>query len=148
MTARRLFHGVTELGYQAIVKRVRILSRLPRNAAFLALALLALVVKVAVPAGFMVAAPGTGAGFPLVICTGHGPVLAHPAGDKGDSKAKPDAPCAFSGQSAAAGTAPAKPIGGQVYWLAVAPIRDRIALTPGRGLAAPPPPSQAPPVTL
>lgn len=148
MTARRLFHGVTELGYQVIVKRARILSRLPRNAAFLALALLALAVKVAVPAGFMVAAPGAGVGFPLVICTGHGPVLAHPAGEKGDSKAKPDAPCAFAGQSAAAETAVAAPVGGPVYWLAVAPNQIRTTPTPGRGLAAPPPPSQAPPVTL
>ena len=148
MAPTALFHPGVEPGYQAAVKRARILSRLPRNAAFLALALLALAVKVAVPSGFMVAAPDSGASFPLVICTGHGPVLAHHAGDKGDSKAKSDAPCAFAGQSAAAEIALAAPIGGAVYGRAVAPVLSRGTLTPGRGLAAPPPPSQAPPVTL
>ncbi|HEX4179213.1 MAG TPA: hypothetical protein VHY32_00330 [Caulobacteraceae bacterium] len=130
------------------MNRSRTLSRLPRNAAFLALALLALVVKVAVPTGFMVAAPGSGAGFPLVICTGHGPVVTHRADDKGENKAKPDAPCAFAGQSIALQTALAAPIGGAVYWRVIAPDHRGVGLAPGRGLAAPPPPSQAPPIIL
>jgi hypothetical protein len=126
----------------------RRLSRLPRNAAFIALAFLALVVKVAVPTGFMVASPGSGAGFPLVICTGHGPMVAHHGEDKGDSKAKSDAPCAFAGQSVAATTAIAAPIGAVVYWRAVTPRLSAVLSSPGRGLAAPPPPSHAPPIIL
>lgn len=114
---------------------------------FLTLAVLALALKVLVPPGFMVAGDRDAAPGLLVICTGHGPLA---LGDRGDAKAPAhktsDAPCAFAG-SAAPPTPSAPAI--------VAPPRllvaDQLArvqaadLAPGRGLAAPPPPSHAPP---
>lgn len=113
---------------------------------FLTLAILALALKVIVPQGFMVAARGDG--FPLVICTGHGveTVANDDHGSKTPAQKKSDAPCAFAGNLA-------PPAPSQVALLsepyvlgaqqaALAKARD---LMPGRGLAAPPPPSQGPP---
>jgi hypothetical protein len=112
----------------------------------LTLVVFTLAMKVLVPPGFMVA---TNAGaFPLVICTGHGPLI---LGDHSDQKAPShktsDAPCAFAGSA----TPPPPSI--------VASIAEPLAIAidkvvgvqsadqaPGRGLAAPPPQSHAPPV--
>jgi hypothetical protein len=115
----------------------------------LALALLAVLVAVLVPPGYMTAA---GAGGPsLVICTGHGPLTLAPGDQKGSHKApkaRPNSLCAFTGHGVAVtdGSAPVV----AVRFRAVAPAIQRILadLTPGRGLAAPPPPSQAPPAYL
>jgi hypothetical protein len=107
----------------------------------LTLVIFALAMKVLAPPGFMVAS-NTGS-FPLVICTGHGPLI---IGDHGDHKTS-DAPCAFAGSA----TPPTPSV--------VASIAEPIAIaidqvvgvqgddqTPGRGLAAPPPQSHAPPI--
>lgn len=110
------------------------------------LAAAALLVQVAAPPGFMMAQ--TAHGPAIVICTGHGAFDAqaalkgHPAKAP---KSSADHLCAFTGR---AGPAPGP--------VALVRAADRIAylpapnpaaadLQPGRGLAAPPPPSQAPP---
>jgi len=110
------------------------------------LAVLALFVQILAPPGFMVGRDGDH--LSIVICTGHGPASAlsdltgHP--DK-SPQTRHDAPCVFAGH--AVGAAPplmaliARPI-------ALATLAAPVALfdlTPGRGLAAPPPPSQGPP---
>ncbi len=117
--------------------------------AFLTLAFLALVMKVAVPTGFMVAAPGSGSSFPLVICTGHGEIVKGAPDNKGgESKSRSDAPCAFAGHAAPPTPAVGPQIVAASFAHAIQPITVRFDLVPGRGLAAPPPPSQGPPVTL
>jgi hypothetical protein len=119
------------------------------RAAFLTLAFLALLVKVAVPTGFMVAAPGSGSGFPLVICTGHGEITKTTSDGKGgENKSKSDAPCAFAGHAAPPTPAVGPEITAASFAHAVAPTVIRFDLVPGRGLAAPPPPSQGPPTLL
>ena len=115
---------------------------------FIALASLALLIQVLVPPGFMVSA---NAGAPsLVICTGHGPLLvADVLGKSGKTpKSTPDAPCGFAAHGASA--PPPSPL-----WVRTTPVRlstKVIAWTvdaaPGRGLAAPPPQSHAPPAFL
>jgi hypothetical protein len=107
--------------------------------------------KVAAPPGFMFAAEDHGAhaapAFALVICTGHGPLdLSKDKGGK--NKQRADAPCAFAGHAAPPTPAlgAAIPLAGLAdYKAPVAPLAD---LIPGRGLAAPPPPSQGPPLFL
>jgi hypothetical protein len=116
---------------------------------FVTLAFFALLMKVAAPPGFMIAAPGSNAGFPLVICTGHGPLSQTPADSKGgERKTKSDAPCAFAGHAAP----PTPSVRAEILASAFVqtPQRSprRFDLTPGRGLAAPPPPAQGPPVLL
>lgn len=120
---------------------------------FALLAILALAMRVAVPAGWM---PTTDLG--LAVCTGEGMVAAPTAWAEDWAKrlGKPapqkttttDHPCAF----ASAGTALAEPFPAPAPVLlaateAPAPARPR-ALTPGRGLAAPPPPPTGPPAHL
>jgi hypothetical protein len=110
------------------------------------LALLALIVQVLTPPGFMV---GRQDGHPaIVICTGHGPagsfsdLVGHPG--KGP-QSRHDSPCTF----ASLGVSAVQPLTA----LIVRPISlasevvsiARSDLIPGRGLAAPPPPSQGPP---
>jgi hypothetical protein len=119
------------------------------RAAFLTLAFLALLVKVAVPTGFMVAAAGSGPGFPLVICTGHGEITkTTPDGKGGESKGKSDAPCAFAGHAAPPTPSAGPEIAAASFAHAAPPPVICFDLVPGRGLAAPPPPSQGPPTLL
>jgi hypothetical protein len=111
---------------------------------FLALAALALMVQVLVPPGFMLSADA--AQPTLVICTGHGAITVsdrdHPA-----KAPKPgaDKPCAF----AAHGVATPPPQRLVLPGAGFAPTQQAQAvafdLAPGRGLAAPPPPSRGPP---
>ncbi len=111
------------------------------------LALLAVALKVLTPSGFMIAQ--TRGGFPLVICTGHGPLDLSGAGDPlHGKKSSNDAPCAFSGHAAT--TPPASfVVSAAVGLVYLAPVTDRRGdLVPGRGLAAPPPPSQGPPRSI
>jgi hypothetical protein len=109
-----------------------------------ALAMLALVLQICVPGGFMVSRD---AGAPaLVVCTGHGPLtLTDDHGQPGKAPADHGV-CAFAGHGAAAVTAPdIAPI--PVAYTFSAPASLQTARqSPGRGLAAPPPPSQAPPL--
>ena len=135
-----------------------LLARLPA-----VLALLAVLVRVVVPAGFMAAAPGQVAAgaIPIVLCTGQGQVYAFLTEDGDIIAADEGAPSPGDGEGAAshgdcvfahAGSAiaPADPV--------VSPVAQRPAemaraavvrdLVPGRGLAAPPPPATAPPALI
>ncbi|QUD88868.1 hypothetical protein [Phenylobacterium montanum] len=114
----------------------------------LALSLVALLLQVLVPAGYMVADGQQGPA--IVVCTGHGPLLA--AGDLGHPgkapASRPDAPCAFAGHGALApptvtATLAPSPV-------SYAPALNAIFadLAPGRGLAAPPPPALGPPAAI
>jgi hypothetical protein len=109
------------------------------------LAFLALALKIVAPPGYMTADTGAHP-FALVICTGHGPITIDPTDTAPAHKSAPDAPCAFAANGV--GAAPPDEIalgaaGFAVYRpLVSAAARD---LAPGRGLAAPPPPSQGPP---
>jgi len=111
-----------------------------------AFALVALLVQALVPQGYMVSSVAGAPG--IAICTGHGPlVLSHDHGQPAKpTKPRHEAPCAFAGHGV--GVAPSAAIGvagvGPAFFDAepVAGVHD---LLPGRGLAAPPPPSQGPP---
>ena len=116
-------------------------TRLQQRPALIALVFAALLIQALIPAGYMVA-PGQSPG--LVICTGHGPL--------GDHKAPGGAPttshegvCVFASHGVALATPTFDRLPAQVMvarTTVVAPIGEQ---TPGRGLAAPPPPSRGPP---
>ena len=110
------------------------------------LALLALFLQGVTPTGFMLAREDGRA--TIAICTGHGAAYSladlagHPAKPP---KSKPDAPCAFAGHGTAAAAPIAALVAGPIARPISAPVVARFDLAPGRGLAAPPPPSQGPP---
>jgi hypothetical protein len=109
-------------------------------------ALLALVLQLLTPPGFMLSNEDGRAA--IVICTGHGPALA--PGDRGglpakSPKSRPDAPCAFAGHGLGVAAAPEAQITAPSASPGPAAVLIRADLAPGRGLAAPPPPSQGPP---
>jgi hypothetical protein len=116
------------------------------RAGLIALAVMALFVRVLVPSGFMMADSHTGGGFPLVICTGHGALTLD-----GSSKSPPvhshdGGACAFAGHASAPPPALAStPIAVPTAFAAPPPQRA-VTVAPGLGLAAPPPPSHAPPL--
>ena len=112
----------------------------------MALALLAIVMRVAVPQGFMIDPAGQAG---LVLCipgmAGSGDLDGRPGAP---APVNPDKPCAFAGFIADA-PPQALPMVVPAFWQA-ASITDltRPEQTPGRGLAAPPPPSVGPPALL
>ncbi len=125
-----------------------IVGRRDRVGLWTLVAILALALKVLTPPGFMVAqTPGA---FPLVICTGHGPLKSVdlPIPSDGKSRQTGDKPCAFAGHGLAPtlAQAPMLTVSPAIY-LAEFPVPSGRP-APGRGLAAPPPPSQAPPRVL
>jgi hypothetical protein len=84
----------------------------------------------------------------LVVCTDHGAVnlgtKSPGSGDQGQAQ-RMDHPCVFCGH--AWGTPPpavAHPVAFRVVFVTAALTRA-VDMIPGRGLAAPPPPSHAPP---
>jgi hypothetical protein len=111
---------------------------------------LALAVRLTAPAGWMLA-PGDH-GPRMVICTGHGTEAL--GGDPAKAPAnRPDKTadhvCVFAGAHAA----PTPPAHAIVPVAVTAPTTSAFVATladqrPGRGLAAPPPPSQGPPPRL
>ena len=114
-----------------------------RIAAFLAA--LAVFVRILIPPGFMPAGPAI---VGVVICSEHG-VASTDGGDPTPSgtqkKAGESSLCPFGWN--AAGTIPlglARPAVSRVVYAAATDARP-LPVSPGRGLAAPPPPSQAPP---
>lgn len=125
----------------------------------LTLAVLAIAVKVMLPAGFMVA-PGSTANslpFALVICTGEGAMTVAPGAALPDPDGRPspadktshDNPCAFAGHGL--GVAPPNLTdSAPVTFIAYRAPRSRplIGLAPGRGLSAPPLPARGPPILL
>jgi hypothetical protein len=123
---------------------------------FLALAALAVLMKVLVPPGFMAAPRANDLPFALTLCTSQGPLIVEPGGRLPGSpqdhapggKAAHDSPCAFAGHGAA-GPAPeglVAPAADVVAYAAAATPARRFDLAPGRGLAAPPLPARGPPV--
>lgn len=118
----------------------------------LSLVAFALLLRIAVPAGWMPAAAGSG--YAITLCTGMGAISAWVDDEGRVHKEKPadaqsDQPCVFSGFSAALdlpaldGTLVVPPLA--IVTLFVLPIAS---VTIGRGLAAPPPPSTGPPTSL
>lgn len=123
----------------------------------LTLATFAVALKIMIPAGFMSAAPSNDLPFPLVICTGQGPMVLAPGDalpDPGRELPSPEkdahsAPCVFAGH--AAGAPPPSAAGGVVTaFVAYIVVAHRAApdLAPGQGLAGPPPPARGPPLLL
>lgn len=114
----------------------------------LALVALAILLRIAIPAGWM---PSTG-GIGITLCTGYGPVrvtMALPGhhDGKADAAAR-EHPCAFAGFV----TALAEPAD---VFAAVLPPAVAAVFAPallsvaiGHGLAAPPPPPTGPPASL
>jgi hypothetical protein len=121
-------------------------NRADQRAGVAVLATLALLLQLAIPQGFMLARD---AGQPaIVICTGHGPLLA--VGDHGlPGKApKQGGVCAFAGHGGTPTPAPLLALASVRFAPSEARAIAAISATPGRGLAAPPPPSQAPPTRI
>lgn len=127
-----------------------------------AIALLAMLVRAIVPAGYMLAQADTGQGRFLTVemCEGHAArvidldtgkqvdpsKLPGKAPGKADDKSK-HAPCVFASiASVATPVAVAEPVE-FVATQDVGFIVDR-SIRPGRGIAAPPPPSTGPPISL
>ena len=111
--------------------------------------MLALFLQWLAPPGYMMARQGGQA--TIVICTGHEP--AHALGDLSGhpakrSNTKPDAPCVFAGHGVGVPTPIAVLIASPLARATLPPTSARRDLIPGRGLAAPPPPSHAPPAQL
>jgi hypothetical protein len=112
---------------------------------FTALTSLALLLQILAPPGFMVSTDPAVRG--LVVCTGHGPFVVSPQPGKPAKapKSTSPGPCVFAAHGAApppsiATLIPtAEPNAGNSASGAVFDV------APSRGLAAPPPPSQAPP---
>lgn len=114
------------------------------------LAVLALVIKVAVPAGYMVETRADGAPA-IVLCTAQGAVTikaaeAHHGAPEAPGQSAHDAPCAFTGHGAAF-VAAERLVVGVVEHAAYAPLvpAPTVEAVPGRGLSAPPLPARGPP---
>lgn len=109
-----------------------------------AVVLLAFVIRALVPQGFMI---GTTAGVPLVVCSAHGQDSA--AGSKpapGVPSSKADHLCPFAGFQAIEAPVRLDVTKSSVAWRRTGQPRFAVIVYPGRGLAAPPPPSHARPV--
>lgn len=121
----------------------------------MALAMLAVAMRVLVPAGYM---PGRAGEAPIVLCTGQGAQIilsgenakAAPGAPADDhsGKAADHHPCAFASAAhifAAQDLAPVV----LAAWSVPAPdARAQSTVSPGRGLAAPPPPATGPPRSI
>ena len=135
-------HAVYLAAMGAVLQR-----RGPWASIWLALTAFALAARVLVPVGFM--PTQTNGGFALAICTGHGPLI---IGERQtptapNHKSTPDAPCAFAGSvTPTTPTLDAAPISSPLPAGQVVAQRQVADLIPGRGLAAPPPQSHAPPI--
>ena len=111
------------------------------------LAVLALVIKVAIPAGFMLGAQ-TDSAPAIVLCTAQGAVTIKPHGqhEKSPTKSAHDSPCAFAGHGAT--FVASEPVSiDAAEAIAYAPSAPRLVAeaVPGQGLAAPPLPARGPP---
>jgi hypothetical protein len=120
-----------------------------RQRLFPLLAVLALAIRILVPAGYM---PADGKGLQITLCTGDGMVAAWVDGQgnlhKGEKapEGKGDHPCAFAGVGALAEAgSPADALEPPALISHAQPARPDRAV-PGRGLAAPPPRQTGPPL--
>ena len=126
----------------------------------LVLACMAIALRVFVPHGYMVATTAPSGTIPIVLCTSQGaqtviideagqvvsPQPHAPIDQPGDQRG--DSPCAFSGFGGAF-AAQVPMLFATAHWTW---IRQSIVVepqtTPGRGLAAPPPPATGPPLQI
>ncbi len=114
----------------------------------LTLAMFAVALKIVVPPGFM-AAPSGDLPFPLVLCTSQGAVVVgHSQPDKAPDDGADHVPCVFAASAAGAPAPDGFDVVPVAYARYEAPAPRAFAPAPGRGLAAPPPPSTGPPVLL
>jgi hypothetical protein len=117
--------------------------------AWLVLALVAVLVRAVIPTGYMAAHSPT-TGLNLVICSSQGTVTqaaSNPDKQNAPQEHRTTEVCAFAGTHVAV-TAPdavrlPQP---SLFAYAAAPLAGPEAVAPGRGLAAPPPPSTGPPL--
>lgn len=122
----------------------------------IALAILAIAVRVMIPQGFMSATPGQATASPVVLCSADGLRTAYldadgdlvgaPDGDK--TPASDDHDCVFALAGGVLGPAIGAQLGGRLVVLPTATGRVLVAQTPGRGLSAPPPPQTGPPAAI
>lgn len=124
---------------------------------FLTLAVLAVALKVMIPAGFMAGPSTNDLPFALVLCTSQGAMVVssgdalpgHSDHDKAPADAAHDSPCAFAGHGIAAAP-PVLADAGAVAFIAYdfKPAPAAPDLAPGRGLTGPPLPARGPPTRL
>jgi hypothetical protein len=121
----------------------------------LSLAVMAITLKIMIPAGFM-AGPSSLGSAPLVLCTAQGMMLVDPSDlpsqdptNPAPGKSSSDVPCAFAGHGVSGLIANTLATGAveTVAYLAARPLATQ-NVTPGRGLAAPPPPARGPPLSI
>lgn len=137
------------------MRSMRNMSRLLAPCA-LALACLALGLRIVAPQGYMVAQAGEARALPIVLCTGQG-LLAVVLDDQG----RPDAPghdnspsdddhvpCAFAATGTLVHQASALSLFAVAYAPEAATQVPSPPGAPGRGLSAPPPPQTGPPVQV
>lgn len=129
--------------------------------AFAAFALLAMVVRTLVPAGFMVAPADHGGFISLTLCSDQGATAAFidletgaiVHGDVAPDPSSPGkssndgGPCTFAGVATLAAPEVAPSVGVALGPFEVASVAI-VRVAPGRGLAAPPPWSTGPPLTV
>ena len=138
------------------MRGLRIRIREGRGATALLLLCLAMLVRFLVPAGWMPVETASG-GWAITLCSGSGPMQVTMAGPmtaamKGmhhgsdqQGHGAGDHPCAFSSLAMALDEPPLLAIDLHKLVLALWIARSGIAVSIGRGLAAPPPPSTGPP---
>lgn len=122
--------------------------------ALVVLSALALAMKILIPQGFM---PGTSLAAPIVMCGGQGPMpmampmagMAH-EDSSNDGKAPHggmDRHCDFASVGTPALAASLDGADDALTAMTIAPVAlPAPTIAPGRGMAAPPPPSHAPPL--
>ena len=120
------------------------------------LAMLAVVIRVLVPAGFMVAPGSEAGGSRIVICSGQGAVevLVDEAGHRikapanhGQDKAG-DHACAFASVATASLSPEQLLLSAPAAYVDLVTTPKFLAQRPGLGLAAPPPPKTGPPLSI
>ena len=107
---------------------------------WLALAVLAIGLRILVPVGFMPGERADGQGFGLTICTAEGLVSAAPGDDHGKAPASAghDGACVFAAHAVSTAETPAILVVRPVFAVASSPsLPGQTDLAPGRGLAAP-----------
>ncbi|MBD3730613.1 MAG: hypothetical protein IE933_13010 [Sphingomonadales bacterium] len=112
----------------------------------------ALLLRIAVPAGWMPERDNDGA-MQITLCTGYGLVQAwvdedgklHRGSPDDDGKSKAPDHCPFTAAAASLALAAQPTLPEPPVQLREIPAPERLATIPGRGLAAPPPPPTGPP---
>ena len=116
---------------------------------WLAMAVLAIGLRILVPVGFMPGERADGQGFGLTICTAEGLVTAATGDDHGKAPAKEghDGACVFAAHAVSTAEMASIIVAKPVFVAAVSPsLPGQTDLAPGRGLAAPPLPARGPPI--